>query len=71
MAEISGRAPKKLYWLDVVTTGKLKYREKGGGKYTEKYHAREQQRRLSYRGIESVLFETKPLEWVEVKDDDE
>lgn len=71
MTQPSKRAPKKLYWLDVVTTGKLRYREKGGGKYTNLKAALAQRDYLSFRGVKSVLFESKPIEWVEVKEDND
>jgi hypothetical protein len=63
----SARAPKRLYWLDIKTIGKLKYRQKGGGKFTKVLAAQAQQNWLAGQGIESVLYESKPIEWVELE----
>jgi hypothetical protein len=62
----SGRVPRVLYFLDVTTRGKLKYRQKGGGKFTQRSAAETAQGYLKMQGIESVLYESKPIEWVEV-----
>lgn len=63
-AEVSGRAPRRLYWVDLVTVGKLKYREKGGGKYTQREAAEDQIRYLASQGIEAILYEGQ-IEWIE------
>ncbi|MFI2563030.1 hypothetical protein [Paenarthrobacter sp. NPDC018779] len=57
MSAISHRAPKTIYWVDLVTVGKLKYRQKGGGKYTRREDAETQIRHLAAQGIDAVLFE--------------
>jgi len=63
------RAPKKLYWVEVITRGKLRYGKKGGGKYTSREAAEDQQATLDYVGIESELYETQDLVWTKVKSD--
>lgn len=64
---ISARAPKQLFWLDIVTVGELKYREKGGGKYTNARAAITQQQRLAARGIKTKLYQSEPIKWKRVK----
>lgn len=60
------RAPKRLYWVEVETIGKLKYRQKGGGKYSDRRAAEEQQFVLAHNGIKSTIYETQPLDWTPV-----
>lgn len=64
---VSARAPKQLFWLDIVTVGELKYREKGGGKYTSLAAATAQQQRLAARGIKTKLYQSAPIKWKRVK----
>lgn len=59
----SSRAPKKLFWLDLNTTGKLKYRQKGGGKFTSLPAALARQDELIEQGVESTLYSSGPLTW--------
>ena len=66
MAEPSARAPKTLYWVDISTIGKLKYRESGGGKFTNKPAAEARRDYLLGRGIEATLYESEPIQWKEV-----
>lgn len=64
------RAPKILYWVELEPTqyGKvLPYRVKGGGKFTQLDAAYERQKDLARAGFESVLYQTKPIEWERVK----
>lgn len=60
------RAPKKLYWVELDTIGKLKYRQKGGGKYTSLRAAEEQQFVLLHGGIKSTIYESQDLQWTPV-----
>jgi hypothetical protein len=63
------KAPKKLYWLELETIGKLKYREKGGGKFTSLAAAQARQDGLlKYNGIKSTIYETGELDWRPVED---
>lgn len=59
----SSRAPKRLFWLDLDTTGKLKYRQKGGGKFTSLPAARDRQEELTAQGISSTLYTSGPIDW--------
>jgi hypothetical protein len=65
----SGRAPRRLYWLEVITIGKLAYNKRGGGKYTSLAAAQKQQAYLAGQRIDSVLYETEPITWKEVPND--
>jgi hypothetical protein len=53
----SKRAPQKIYWVDLVTIGKLRFRQSGGGKFTRLEAAEDRQGYLESQGIESVIFE--------------
>jgi hypothetical protein len=64
---MSGRKPKRLYWLEVTTIGKLKYRQRGGGKFSSRTAMLARQTYLRRDGIESVAYESKPIEWVELE----
>lgn len=66
MSGPSARAPKTLYWLDVTTIGKLTYRQKGGGKFTDRPSAERRRRVLAQQGIDTVLYESEPIQWKEV-----
>jgi hypothetical protein len=65
--------PKRLYYVKIVGTLSddalpLRYREKGGGKYTNKANAIAQRDNLRYYNkLDARLFETQPLEWTEVE----
>lgn len=56
------RAPRKLYWVELNTVGKLSFRQKGGGKFTDLAAARDRQERLLRDGIESTVYESR-LVW--------
>lgn len=62
----SKRAPKVLYWLDIKTIGKLRYRARGGGKFTQKDAMLAQRDYLAGQGIESVAYESNPITWKEI-----
>lgn len=65
--------PKRLYYVKIVGVLSddnlpLKYREKGGGKYTNKANAIHQREALrNYNKLDARLFETQELEWSEVE----
>lgn len=61
------RAPKKLYWVELDTVGKLGFRQKGGGKFTSLSAAEDRQAQLEYSGIDSTIYETQPLVWTPVE----
>lgn len=61
------RAPTKLYWLELETVGKLRYRQSGGGKFSILKSARDRQRYLAGQGIRSTLYECVPV-WTPVVD---
>lgn len=60
----SSRAPKELFWLDLDKTGDLKYRQKGGGKFTDPEAALARQRYLAGQGIPSTLYTSGQIAWV-------
>lgn len=62
-----GRAPARIYWVELMTIGKLKHRQKGGGKYTSWLAAEHQQFALANQGIESELFYAD-LAWKKVSE---
>lgn len=53
----SHRAPMKIYWVDLITIGHLRYRQNGGGKFTRKAEALGRITELSRHGIKAELFE--------------
>ena len=57
------RAPKKLYWVELDAVGKLKFRQKGGGKFTSYPAAVDRQAALALGGIASTIYETQELQW--------
>lgn len=63
---MSGRKPKVLYWLEVTTIGKLKYRQRGGGKFSSRSAMLARQGYLRRDGIESVAYESEPIIWKEL-----
>lgn len=66
----SGRAPKELLWLDLDAIGGLKYRQKGGGKFTDKEAALARQRYLADQGIPSTLYTSGAITWTPVEQGD-
>jgi hypothetical protein len=60
------RAPKKLYWVELETVGKLNFRQKGGGKFTDLAAAEDRQRQLRRQEIKSTIYETQELQWTPV-----
>lgn len=65
MKKPSERAPKKLYWVDLETIGKLNFRQKGGGKFTMLEYAQARQEYLASQGIKSTVYEGEVV-WKEV-----
>lgn len=57
------RAPKRLYWVELDTIGKLGFRQKGGGKFTNLSAAEDRKRQLLCDGIKSTIYETQELDW--------
>ena len=62
------RAPKRLYWVELTTIGELKFRQKGGGKFTSLEAAENRQWHLQRQGIESEIYETV-CDWRKVEDE--
>lgn len=62
----SSRAPKELFWLDLDPDQDvvLKYRQKGGGKFTSRAAALARQHYLAGQGISSTLFTSGRIAWV-------
>lgn len=57
------RPPEILYWVEVLDIGKLKYREKGGGKFTQKAAADARRVSLAKKGVTTRLLESEPIRW--------
>ncbi len=66
--------PKQLYYVKIVgvladDAVEPHYREKVGGKYTNKVHAIALRDNLrKYKRLDARVFETQKLEWTEVED---
>jgi hypothetical protein len=60
--------PKKLYFLQLLTKGKLGYGQRGGGKFTSKAAMVERKDRLSkYQGIDSEMYEAD-ITWKKIEE---
>lgn len=61
------RAPRKIYWVDVVPGGPgLRYNQRGGGKFTTLHGAQGRARDLAWRGVKTKIYESEEITWVEV-----
>lgn len=59
------RAPKQMFWVELVTVGGLKFRQRGGGKFSSLAAAEDRQAQLAHCGIESEIYVSE-LEWKKV-----
>lgn len=67
---MGARLPERLYWLKMHNPdgrSMLRYRSRGGGKFSSLQAAKDRQAGLKkLHGIESTIYVTQALEWVEV-----
>lgn len=61
------RAPKKLFWVEILPGGKpLAYNKTGGGKFSSLRAAQNRATSLNRRGILTKIYTTEEIKWVEV-----
>lgn len=66
---MGARLPERLYWLKMHNPdgrSMLRYRSRGGGKFSSLQAAKDRQGTLKREhGIESTIYTTQALEWTE------
>lgn len=59
--------PKKLYFLQLLTKGKLGYGQRGGGKFTSKPAMIARKDSLAGRGIDTEMYEAD-ITWKRIEE---
>lgn len=63
------RAPKQLFWVEILPGGKpLKFRQPGGGKFSSLKAAQARAESLAWGGVLTQIYETQEIKWVAVDD---
>lgn len=58
------RAPKKLYWVEILPGGEpLPYRQRGGGVFSTLAHAQGRCKKLDHRGVLTQIYVAEQIPW--------
>lgn len=66
---MSKKPPATLYWVE-VTNGKVGHNKRGGGKMSSLRAARDRIDWLRFNGADAKLYQSEPIEWKEVPEEE-